>query len=393
MQYIDDRKEPKEEDWGENANDDFEPPRQHKDGAKAPSVEKNQLRFQGLFDRGSDTLMWDVAFRNGPRSHDDERIPSGFPEITMFYKQARSLKIFEWAYKIYKALYPKMAWNSWSPSDQTHEPQLLRAIIWSDFKAREEEPLSACKQIVRKTFDEGVESFILEQDRKRQPINPVNLVPLEGESLEEACKRAYETQWKNEAVELKAETARLHNVMNMHLATFRLGSNAVRKMLVDKLDGDVQHLVNKYEDACAASTDACGPTANDKADLARKLRALKRLMEHAIEVAKTANKRVLSQWMAALQQDNRRTVLLKQIVTYTVEQELWTDAPLAQAPAYLRSLIKQVQQSVDKNKSSASRTPVPTTASDSGGTKRTTVKRKAVDDGRVSPSLKMATIA
>jgi hypothetical protein len=168
-------------------------------------------------------------------------------------------------------------------------------------------------------------------------------------------------------------------------------------MFADKLDADVQHLVKEYKDACTANTAACGTTTDDKADLARKLRALKRLMERAIEVAKAANKRVLSQWMAALQQDNRRAVLLKQIVTYTVEQGLWTNAPLAQTPAYLRSLIEQVQQSVDKNKGFVSSTPAPTTASDSGGTKRTAVKRTAVkssmvDDGRVSPSLRMVNI-
>ena len=104
--------------------------------AIAPAEAAGAQKFDGMFKRNSPDVAWKVAFNTMRKSRmGDSRIPSGFPQLWVFFHEARSIRVFQWGLRKYKELYADNAhWTQWTgqPSNlgQWH-PQKLRVAMWT----------------------------------------------------------------------------------------------------------------------------------------------------------------------------------------------------------------------------------------------------------------------
>lgn len=104
--------------------------------AIAPAEAAGAEKFVEMLRRDSSDLTWRVSFKTMRKARvGDARIPCGFPQLWSFFLDARSLRVFQWAFRKYKELYcSEDGWHRWVAMPNSvgeWHAQKLRACIWS----------------------------------------------------------------------------------------------------------------------------------------------------------------------------------------------------------------------------------------------------------------------
>lgn len=151
----------------EESEEARQPSERERRKAVAPSEMAGEKLFAQLFKRNSMTYVWRVHLRT-PRHMSPRHplLPAGFPEPTMFWHKAASVRVFVFGFETFKRTYPADCWTRWLRPADVETGTTAQALR----EAMLETPLARWTPVQREIFNYTVDQAVW----RRAPLFRLN---------------------------------------------------------------------------------------------------------------------------------------------------------------------------------------------------------------------------